>query len=186
MKNYFIAVFPNEKAKSQIAQTIGRLSLVFEAQGISVNWVKPDQYNLSVLFLGKNINFIKLELLKNSQKKLMFSNFDIITGRVKVGISNKYRTLIHLSLDEGGEQMRNLVYELTSKLHLQRDQIFIPHLTLGRITKDISEEEYKNLKIDITKYNTENPSNISFTANELSFIESNLSDFKVLKKVILT
>ena len=51
--------------------------------------------------------------------------------------------------------------------------MFIPHLTLGRISEDLSKEEYRNVSIDIAKLSKKlNLDNIEFSADNLYFINS--------------
>ena len=138
MKNYFFGIFPDEQSKNQIARIIGSLSLVFKSQGTSINWAKPEQYHISLLFIGKNISFVNKALINLALKKFESRTFKVKFGKAKLGISNKYRELVNLSVEEGGEDMRNMVFDLSTKLHIKRDQAFLPNLTLGRVTKDLS------------------------------------------------
>ncbi|MCC7290077.1 hypothetical protein IT417_02400, partial [bacterium] len=80
-------------------------------------------------------------------------------------------------------QLRDLVYTLREKLKIEDQGNYIPHLTLGRVSKDLSSEEFKNLSTDLRNVNgTLNISDIRFTPNNLLFVESNLNTYKVLKK----
>lgn len=183
MKNYFIGIFPDENTKRRISMVARDFGGIFESQGIHVRWALPENFHISILFLGKDLNFVSKFIKKRSFQKYVnqkFLPFPITLGDVKLGISNRYRELIFLSIENGADELRNSVLDLSAFMKTKRDQIFIPHMTLGRVSKDLSDEEYRNLISEIARFNSEKNVSIEFTASKIEFIESDMISYRVI------
>ena len=86
-----------------------------------------------------------------------------------------------MDLLEGGEEMRKLYLELRNLLNLQDDGNFIPHLTLGRVSKELTDQEYANICRDLSVVTSRLDINkIQFFVNELKLVKSKNGEYQVL------
>jgi len=180
MRNYFIAIQPDETTKKSLSELVNFIKPIFETQDIAVNWTKKENFHVSIQFVGRDINFFRKQYTKLKLGKMPFSSYDIKVGRIRLGISRKYRELIYLSIDEGAEKLRGELLKVKRFVGLKREQIFIPHITLGRVNKDLTDEEFRNLSSQLDVFNKENEIDISFNANKPVFLESDLNEYKVV------
>lgn len=182
LKDYFIGIFPDQKTVETLTDISARAAEIFSTQGIPIRWMQPDKYNISILFAGKSLNFFKKKFISYRLGKYEFKPFEISMGHIKLGISKKYRELVFFTVEDGADQMRDMVLDLSGKLKVQRESAFIPHITLGRVNKDLSDMEFKNLTDDITRLNKlmmKMPA-IKFAVKKLYFVESDGENFKLV------
>lgn len=169
----FLGFFPDEKSNVEIANVSESVKEIFEGLGIAVRWSNPKTYHSTLLFLGKSLSPIKTAYLKYKLKKFQFKKFSIKFNSVKLGISRKYRELIYLDFLEGGEQMRELYLQLKQISGEKSDINFIPHLTLGRVNKDLSGQESANIIKDLANVSKKMDVNkISFEVSEINLVKS--------------
>lgn len=148
--NYFLGFFPDDDSRKKISDVAVGVKDVFEGFDIKVRWSQPKSYHITVLFLGTKFPFPKVLMCKQKLKKFSFRKFKVRFNSIKLGISRKYRELLYLDLLEGGDEMRQLHLELRNITGTKEDTNFIPHLTLGRINKDLSTQEYMNIAKDLS------------------------------------
>lgn len=181
--NFFLGFFPDEKANYKIRKVVGEVGRIFKDFDIPVRWVKPETYHITLYTLGERHSIFHRLFLKHRFKKISFKPFDISLGKVKLGISRKYRELVYIDVNEGGEQLRELLHQVRSTLKGTDSSTFVPHLAIGRVSKDLSEEEYRNLVKDIHNIsNSLNIKDISFTVSEIFLIKSREGDYSVVMK----
>lgn len=98
-----------------------------------------------------------------------------------MGSSRRFRELIFLEVLEGGEDMRKLCLVLRSLLGLKEDASLIPHLTLGRVNKDLTPQEYSNVVKDLfTVSKAIKSKRISFVVNGIDVINNKHGSYSVL------
>jgi 2'-5' RNA ligase len=179
--SFFLGIFPDKTTEEQIKKVVLEVENVFDGFGIPVRWSEPDTYHMTLIYLGENLPSYKRIFFKYKLKKFSLKRFKLKFNKVKLGISRKYKELIYMDLLEGGEEMRKLYLELRNLLNLQEDSNFIPHLTLGRVSKELTDQEYANIcrdlsvvtgKLDINK--------IQFFVNELKLVKSEDGEYQVL------
>jgi 2'-5' RNA ligase len=179
--SFFLGIFPDKTTEEQIKKVVLEVENVFDGFGIPVRWSEPDTYHMTLIYLGENLPSYKRIFFKYKLKKFSLKRFKLKFNKVKLGISRKYKELIYMDLLEGGEEMRKLYLELRNLLNLQDDSNFIPHLTLGRVSKELTDQEYANIcrdlsvvtgKLDINK--------IQFFVNELKLVKSEDGKYQVL------
>lgn len=181
--NYFLGFFPDQKTNYKIRKVVGELGRVFDGQEIKVRWVQPETYHVQVLYLGNSMNLITKTLLGYKLGKFQPPKFEIRFDKASLGISRKYKELVYLSISDGGDELRNLVFDLRNHLGFNDSGQFIPHLTLGRVSKDLTEEEFKNLNQDVRVVNKKlKVSDISFSPSTLAFVESDLESNRIIKE----
>ncbi len=147
--NYFLGFFPDEKTNYKIRKVVGEVGRIFKDFDIPVRWVKPETFHINLYSVGERYSFFHRLFLKHKFKKILFKPFDISFGKVRLGISRKYRELVYIDVNEGGEQLRELLHQVRGNLKGNDSSTFVPHLAIGRVSKDLSEEEYRNLVKDI-------------------------------------
>jgi 2'-5' RNA ligase len=77
-----------------------------------------------------------------------------------------------------------MVSTLSKRLGVKREKVFIPHITSGRVKKDLYDEEYKNLSSQIAGLNNKhfNSDEISFIPQKLELIESDYTNYETLQE----
>jgi 2'-5' RNA ligase len=179
--SFFLGIFPDKETVGDIQKVEGKIKEIFDGFDIPVRWSKPSNYHMTLLYLEEKCPLYKRLLYKYKLKSFPFKRFKVKFGKVKLGISRKYKELIYLDLLEGGEEMRQLYLQLRNILHLQDNGNFIPHLTLGRVSKELTDQEHSNVcrdleivtkKLDIKE--------VQFFVNELKLIESKDGQYQVL------
>lgn len=183
MTNYFLGFFPDEKGNHQIKKVVGEVGKVFAGQGINVRWVKPETFHVTLLFLGSNLNIFQRIILNRNIKNLIIPKFKFNFRKAELGISKQYKELVYLSVNEGGENLRNLVFSLRKIVKSEDFPNKIHHLTLGRATKDLSAEEIRNIQSDLKNINESlQLENIWIESNNLWLVKSDDNGYQFLKK----
>ncbi len=171
--SYFLGFIPDKESKDKIQKVVKGANSLFADFGIPVRWVKPDTYHITLCYLGENLSFFNQILLKKKLSKVEFKKFKISFGNIKVGISRSYKELVYLDLSHGGGELRKLLSQVRKEIGEKDTSLFIPHLTLGRVSEDLSKEEYRNVSGDIAKLSKRlNLEDIEFTADALYLIQS--------------
>ena len=171
--SYFLGFLPDKESRYEISKVVEEIGMVFDDFGIPVRWVKPKTFHLSLYYLGENLSFVSKFLLRRKMSKLLFKKINISFSTVKVGISRNYKELVYLDLKEGGEELRELLLQLRKVLRGKDISMFVPHLTIGRISKDLSPEEYRNVSKDVLRVSKKlKLSDIQFTVTTIYLIES--------------
>ena len=179
--NFFLGIFPDKETANQINKVVSEVEKVFDGFDIPVRWSKPDKYHMTLIYLGEKLPFYKRLFFKYKLKNFSIKRFKLRFNKVKLGISRKYKELIYMDLIEGGEEMRKLYLELRNLLNLQDEGNFIPHLTLGRVSKELTEQEYANLCRDLSVVTKKlDVDKIRFFVNELKLVKSDDGEFQVL------
>jgi 2'-5' RNA ligase len=169
--SFFLGFIPTQESNYKIRKVVGDLGRVFDGQSVNVRWSKPESFNIPLLNLGENLNPIKRELLLYKLRKLNWKKFTVELDKANVGISRGYKELIYLTLGEGGDTVRNYLFQIRNVFRTKQDSLFIPHITLGRISKDLSGEEYRNLVLDVRNTNANlNIPEITFTVDSLCLV----------------
>ena len=179
--NFFLGVIPDDSANHKVRKVVGEIGRVFDGQQIPVRWVNPDTFHVTLLFVGKDISPLRLFLVKRKIKKISFKHFKISFKAVKLGISRRYKELVYLSINNGEEEMRLITEQLDLKGDIRGANSFTPHLTLGRVSKELTEEEYKNLSKDLDMMSKSiDIENISFEVNEIFLIKSKDNGYDIV------
>lgn len=179
--SFFIGFVPDENSNKEIENCVDSVKDVFDGLGIDVRWSSSKAYHLTLVYLGERVGFLKMLYIKYKLKKFNFSNFNIQLGGVKMGSSRRYRELIFLEVFKGGDSMRKLCLTLRSLLGLRKDLNFIPHLTLGRVNKDLTPQEYSNIVKDLSIISKKiTRKNMSFTVNNIDIIKVDAGSYQIL------
>lgn len=183
--SFFFGFFPDENTNYKIRKVVGEVGRVFADFQIPVRWSKPETYHMTVLHVGEKLSIFKRLIWRFKLKTIGITPFKVSFNTVKLGISRKYKELVYLDTKDGGDVMRATLLEMRKVLKLKDEGNFVPHLTLGRVSKDLSDEEYSNLckdlaivakGLDIGK--------IEFYVNDIKLIRSSGDDYSVLMNLV--
>lgn len=182
--SFFFGLFPDQKTVHRIKKVVGEVGMTFDGFDIPVRWSDPNKYHLTILHLGENLNILKRFLIRYKVKKFAFQPFSVRLGNIKLGISRKYKELVYLDVAQGGEDLRKLYLELKKICKTKNNDNFIPHITLGRVSKDLTDQEHFNLCRDLG-YITEKLeiSDIKFDVQEVRLVKSKEGKYQVLMKL---
>jgi 2'-5' RNA ligase len=179
--NFFFGFFPDQNTNFKVRRIVGEMGRVFEDFDIPVRWSKPNTYHMTLLYLGSRFNLVNNAFIRLKLKDFKFKPFKIVFNTVKLGISRRYKELVYLDVKEGGDDLRALYLELRKRLDIKDEGNFIPHLTLGRISKDLSTQEYSNICRDLSVVTKGlDIKKIEFYVDNLYLIKSSDGNYKVL------
>ena len=179
--SFFLGIFPNSESVKEIESVAEKLKDVFNGFEISFRWNKPSNYHSTILFLGENLPAYKKFIYQRKLKKFKFKPFNIKLNSVKLGISRKYKELLYIDFLEGGDEMRKLVLQIGEFLKIRNESIFIPHLSLGRVSKDLTEQEHSNICRDLQVVTKKmNIQKIEFRIDEIKLVKSEQGNYEVL------
>ena len=182
--SYFLGFVPDQESKSKIRRVLAEVSNIFNDFDIPVRWVKPNTFHITLYYLGEQLCFLKEFLLKRRISKIQFKKIKVSFCTVKVGISRNYKELVYLDLEQGGEELRELLLQVREITGKQDTSMFVPHLTIGRISKDLTKEEYRNVANDIARVSKKlKLSDIHFTIDSMYLIESKDGDYSFKMKL---
>lgn len=183
--SFFFGFFPDENTNYKIRKIVGEVGRVFDDFQIPVRWSKPETYHMTVLHVGEKLSIFKRLIWQFKLKKLTFKPFKISFNTVKLGISRKYKELVYLDTKDGGDIMRTTLLEMRKVLKLRDEGNFVPNLTLGRVSKDLTDEEYSNLCKDLTIVAKDlNIGEIEFYVNDIKLIKNFRDNYSVLMNLI--
>lgn len=178
---YFLGFCPDQEANHKIKKSIVEISKVFDGLDIPVRWIDPNSCFVEILPLGVDISFLRLLLIKYRLKNYYSQSFKVILNTVRLGISRKYKELIYFDVKEGGDSMRDMVLNLRKLLSLKDQGNFIPHIVLGRVNKDLSDQEYTNISKDLYHVGKNlNINDIQFYCTGLKLIRKSQEGFEIL------
>jgi 2'-5' RNA ligase len=187
--SYYLALLPDERANYQIRKALATAGELFDSHGVPITLVKPESFHITLLFFGNSMSAMKKDKLGRVIKKYPVDPFDVSVGNMRLGINRNYRELLFLTVDQGAEQMRDMVHDLASLLKMKRERVFIPHISLGRVTKDLSDEEFRNLGESIHQVNQELMKSLgdtSFKVERVYLMKSEDGENTVVKEFAFT
>jgi 2'-5' RNA ligase len=151
-ENIFISINPPQEVKNQVASLLEKL----KAKDKSVNWTEAENFHLTLIFLG-NINEARtakvtaiLKFITKNQNGFMLQFGDI-------EFFPSLNPKIIWIREDNSLDLFNLQKNLDSQLKFNSfdmgDRQFIPHFTLGRINKDIKDQDGLESLFKTVKFN---------------------------------
>jgi 2'-5' RNA ligase len=159
----------NKEVCTQLEEFSSEVEKIFQGQDIPVRWTDRDNFKIS-LHDYSELSVIEKFMISRRLSKFIDSSIDISLYRVKLGVSKRMKDLIYISIDKGGEELRELKSVLSSKLTMKDSSIFVPHIVIGRISKDVTKQEASNI-IKAFESLQRNITGVEFQVGELSLIE---------------
>ena len=183
--SFFFGFFPDENTNYKIRKVVGEVGRVFAGFQIPVRWSKPGTYHMTVLHVGESLSIFKRLIWRFRLQTMHFTHFKVSFNTVRLGISRKYKELVYLDTKEGGDVMRATLLDMRKALKLKDEGNFVPHLTLGRVSKDLTDEEYSNLCKDLAVVAKGlDIGKIEFYVNDIKLIRSSGDDYSVLMNLV--
>lgn len=153
----------------QLWSIVNEVTMIFRGQGIPVRWSDQKDYHISLHCYYK-LPFIQKSILEGKLKKITIPTSTISLHRLKLGDSKRMKGLMYFSIDSGGEYLRNLKSEIVKMMNIKGSFVFVPHIVIGRVSKDITKQEYSNLVKDLESLQ-ERTSKVQFQIGNLELIE---------------
>ena len=141
MNRLFVAIPLPESIRTQLSLLQSGL------QG--ARWIKPENIHLTLKFLG-NVSETNLEVLKKLLESRVSDcdRFDISVGEMGAFPSTRRPRVVWVKV-QSPDQLLNLqrsIEEGTTRLgYAQEKRTFMPHLTLGRVSRNAAPEEVRQL-----------------------------------------
>jgi 2'-5' RNA ligase len=181
--NHFLGFFINDESRKQIVNGVDKVSSIFSDMGIEVRWIKPSDYHIKIQNLRGNAGPLKKFYISKKIKDILKKPIEVSIGDIKLGSSRNLRGLLYFEIDQGGDTLRELRYEMLNTLKIKDNVQFVPHIAVGRINKDLSRQEISNILRDIENVPTR-PSNpeAKFTINQIELVKVEEGNYEILKK----
>lgn len=154
----FIAIEIPEDIKDELADLVER----YKHKISNVKWVERENFHITLRFLGE-VEENKVGLIESIIDEVAgkFSSFEI-----ELKGMGKFPHVIWVGIDRGKDTLSNIAYSIEGALlrggFEPADKPFSPHITLGRIKKEI-----KNLQLEAF-------GPISFQADSITLMQSRL------------
>jgi 2'-5' RNA ligase len=150
----FIAINLSPEIYRGLKQVLGELSKQVGEK--SVRWVSPTNIHLTLKFLGE-VSEANLDMVKKviQTQTTHFSEFEISVGELGVFPSIKRPRVIWVGVQGPLElrELQNAIDIETSAIgYASEDRPFSPHLTLGRISKNASPADFRQISDVLSKY----------------------------------
>jgi 2'-5' RNA ligase len=131
----FIATDLDDAAREAIAALQWQLKRR-AASGSSLKWTKPEQWHVTLAFIGEADEMLSSKLIVATQKRPAQPPFDVTFDRVGMFPPRGAPRVLWLGVGEGADAMTALQGEIASRVEalgiaLER-RTFHPHLTLAR------------------------------------------------------
>jgi 2'-5' RNA ligase len=181
--NYFLGFFLDDKSRKQVVKSVGNISTIFSGMGIEVRWIKPSHYHIEIQKFEGNVGLLRQLYISYRIKRFLIKRFDISLGRVKLGVTKRMRGLLYIEIDQGGDLLRELRYNLLNTLKIKDNVQFIPHIAIGRINKDLSRQEISNITKDMENiFKKTNHLGTELMIKEIDLIKNKDTYYEIVKK----
>lgn len=181
--NYFLGFFLDDRSKRPIIKSVGHISTIFSGMGIDVRWVKPSHYHLAIQKFNGNVGVLKRIYIANKIKQLISKKIQLTLGKIKLGSTKRLRGLIYIEIDQGGDLLRELRYQMLKTLKIKDNTQFVPHIAIGRINKDLSNQEISNISRDMENISKKlKHFDTEITVKEIDLIKRKEDIYEIVRK----
>lgn len=181
--NHFLGFFLDDKSRKKIVESVGSVASVFSDMGIEVRWVKPSNYHIKLQNLRGGLGPIKKFYISQKIQDVLKEPIEVSIGDIRLGTSRNLKGLIYFELENGGDALRELRYEMLNTLKIKDNVQFVPHIAVGRINKDLSNQETSNILRDIENISNELlKRECTLRINEIDLVKIEEGDYEILKK----
>jgi 2'-5' RNA ligase len=181
--NHFLGFFIDDITRKYVVERVERISPIFSDMGINVRWIKPSHYNIKLQNLQETVGIIRQIYIVRKVKKVFNSAISAKVGGIRLGTNRHLKDLLYFEIKKGGEELRELRYEMLNTLRIKDSTQFIPHIAVGRINKDLSQQETSNILRDIENISKEtNEGSREFSIDEIDLVRVEKGNYEVLKK----
>jgi 2'-5' RNA ligase len=143
----FIAVELSADIQHHLQQVTNQLKL--ELAGIPIRWVVVQNIHLTLMFLG-DVSAANLPLVKDNIEAEAINHhpFEISIGRLGVFPNLQRPRVIWVGVEAPGELtaiQSSIEHRMTRLGYLREERAFSPHLTLGRVSRNIIPSELHSM-----------------------------------------
>ncbi len=149
----FIAIELPPQVQNKLSSVIERLQ--DQLRGISIRWVKPHSIHLTLKFLGEisltNLEAIKAIMLKEASE---VTPFEFSIGELGAFPNTKRPRVLWLHVAAPPELLalqRGIEMQTARLGYESEDRPFSPHITLGRVNKQVSPEDLNRISTLLQK-----------------------------------
>lgn len=183
--NHFLGFFLDDRSRKKIVESVNDISSIFSDMGIEVRWVKPSNYHIKLQNLQGGVGPLKRMYISQKIKNIRKEPILVTVGDIRLGTSRSLKGLIYFELENGGDALRELRYEMLNTLKIKDNVQFIPHIAVGRINKDLSSQETSNILRDIENISADLIKKESvLRVGEIDLVKVEEGNYEILKKFI--
>lgn len=155
----FIAI----KLPENIKEELDRLVTLLKRSISNVKWVEKENFHITLRFIGEVDEDKVFQIAKILEEvSSRFSPFE-----VELGGLGKFPHVLWVGIEKGSDILRNIAYAIEGSLLREgfqpTDKLFSPHITLGRLKKEI-----KKLPLEVGF------GPLSFTVDSIILMQSQL------------
>jgi 2'-5' RNA ligase len=167
-------VFVGIDLSFQFTKLIPMLKTTIEDKNEDIRWVSGRNLHLTLSFLG-NIEDDKIQPLIEALKEVeTLKKIDVSVNNTGVFPNEGNPRIFWLGVDEGYDaiaDIQSIVDEISTEFkENQREEKFVPHVTIGRIAN-----KKKTIKLDVSTFLNTVYSPIEFIINKVYLYESKLT-----------
>lgn len=174
----YLGIIPDKNSAEKIRKLLAHVGTLFDGYQVEVKLVKPEKFYLPLFYLGENLNPVKRFFIARKIDSMAINKLSLGAGIIKPGLSKKFKEHVALTFVDGADELRNIILELSQRIGVPRERIFIPHITLGRVVNELSIEEYANISSAFKTLN----STLEAKLSEISWIVEQFYIFEVLEE----
>ena len=173
-------LFIGIKISKNTASYLSLLQKKIQVKYDAIKWAKPEKLHITLKFMG-NFDSKNLPQLIKSLNTVTFRTFTLNLNKVDV-FPNIFHPRILWIGSKSNNHIQTLKKNIDSKLFELKDENYVPHITLGRISTKSSSFNLDQSLIDLSQINH------SICINQFHLIESILSDkgsrYKTIESII--
>ncbi len=180
--NHFLGYFIDDKSREKIIDSMDDISEIFSDMGIQVRWIKPSDYHIKLQNLSEDIGPLKKLYISKKVDQIFDKPITVSLGDIKLGSNRSMRSLLYMEIEQGGDTLRDLKYKMANTLKIKDNGYFHPHVAIGRINKDLSNQEISNIVKDIKNVlDSKVTRTIQFDINQIDLVRVKDSNYEILK-----
>jgi len=180
--NHFLGFFIDDKSREKIIDGMDDISEIFSDMGIQVRWIKPSDYHIKLQNLPDDVGPLKKLYISKKIDEIFNKPITVSLGDIKLGANRNMRSLLYMEIEQGGDTLRDLKYKMANTLKIKDNGYFHPHVAIGRINKDLSNQEISNIVKDIRNVSdTKGTKEIKFDINQIDLVRVKEGDYEILK-----
>lgn len=144
---------------SEIHKKLGQVSHTLRQNlpAVPVRWVNPDNIHLTLKFLG-DVSLSNLEILQNilASEINTYPQFEISVGELGAFPNQRRPRILWIGVKSPPE-LKEMQFNIETNLerlgYPREDRPFSPHLTLGRLNRNVSDQDFEKITKVLTTLN---------------------------------
>lgn len=180
--NHFLGFFIDDKSREKIIDGMDDISGIFSDMEIQVRWIKPSDYHIKLQNLSDDVGPFKKLYISKKIEEIFKEPITVSLGGIKLGSNRSMKSLLYMEIEQGGDILRDLKYKMANTLKIKDGGYFHPHVAIGRVNKDLSNQEISNIVKDIRNVSdTKGTKEIKFDINQIDLVRVKEGNYEILK-----